>query len=54
MSKSKYSWKRDNNYTKKLVTKSLSQTTYAFLDIEKIMTNYKILYLIFKYKLLNW
>jgi len=33
MSKSKYCWWRDNNYTEKLVTKKLSQTTYDFSNI---------------------
>jgi hypothetical protein len=31
MSKPKYYWWRDNNYTEKLVTERLSQTTMTFL-----------------------
>jgi hypothetical protein len=33
MSKSKYSWWMNNNYTKKLSIEKLSQTTYDFSNI---------------------
>jgi hypothetical protein len=33
MSKSEYYWLKDNNYTKKLVNKMLSQITYDFSNI---------------------
>ena len=35
MSKSKYYWWSDNNYTKKLVTESLSQTANIFYAKKK-------------------
>ena len=40
MSKSKYSWWRDNSYADKLVTERLSQTTYDFPNIWGIITRY--------------
>jgi hypothetical protein len=33
MSRAKHCWWTNNNYTKKLVTERLSQTTYDFLNI---------------------
>jgi len=33
ISKSEYYWWKDNNYTKKLVTERLNQTTYDFPNI---------------------
>jgi len=33
ISKSEHYWWKDNNYTKKLVTERLSQTTYYFSNI---------------------
>jgi hypothetical protein len=39
MSKSKYSWWMNNNYTKKLSIEKLSQTTYDFSNIWEMMTD---------------
>ena len=39
MSKFEYCWWRNNNYTEKLVTERLSQTTYNFSNILGIMTH---------------
>jgi hypothetical protein len=40
MSKSEHCWWTNNNYTEKLVTKILSQTTYNFSNIWRIMIGY--------------
>jgi hypothetical protein len=38
MSKLEYCWWMNNNYTKKLVTEKLSQTTHDFSNIYEILT----------------
>ena len=54
MSKPKHCWWIDNNYTEKLVTEILSQTTYDFFNILGVMINCWMLYLILKYNSINY